>query len=111
MTHIYDYFHDAFGAEPFPSTKQCVKLKNMKKAEPNWEEDPLPLLFLFLTVRVCECVCVYVESPLSLSLFLFYLFYRPFGVVPHSDIPFWAGTILELCEQLCAKLSFLCLEN
>lgn len=54
MTHIYDYFHDAFGAEPLPSTKQCVKLKNMKKAELNWKEQPLSLslLFLFLTVRM-----------------------------------------------------------
>lgn len=81
----------------------------MKKAEPNWEEGPLPLLFLFLTVRVCAYMLTLLS--LSLSLSLFYLFYRPFGVAPHSDIPFWAGTILELCEQLCAKLSFLCLEN
>lgn len=65
MTHIYDYFHDAFGAEPLPSTKQCVKLKNMKKAELNWEEQPLPLLFLFLTAYELSLSPF---SPLYLSL-------------------------------------------
>lgn len=54
MTHIYDYFHDAFGAEPLPSTKQCVKLKNMKKAELNF-----PFVFVF------DCAYELTLSPLS----------------------------------------------
>lgn len=29
MTHIYDYFHDAFGAEPFP----CRTMRKVEKYE------------------------------------------------------------------------------
>lgn len=80
------------------------KVEKYEKGRAKREERVPPFAFVF------HCVCSYelslLSPPLSHSLCFIYFIDR-LGLRTAPISLFGAGTILELCAQLCAKLSFL----